>query len=136
MVGALGLPALMAVPSLFLTVTLIAYRPAFALGSSFFIFTDTLDSLWMNLGSARSLSDRVVPFSVLWGLAVLVVIAPVVLWSFYRSGSRNTPVLAAAIWTVLALSGGGAVYVVVPALIWVAANFIAAYKRRGTPAPS
>ena len=59
-----------------------------------------------------------------------------VLRQVYRSGYRHAPVLVVAVWMTMALAGEGAVFVLVPALVWVAANLVVAETGRCTPASS
>ena len=123
------LPGLIALPSLALTLVLASYDPSIVVDTSF-SFLSTISSF------------HGIPYR--GGRVVLSVVvrggshsgAPVVLRSYYRSGSRNLPVLMAAIWMVLAGVGLGAVYVLAAALVWLVFNRVAARVGRDTPATS
>ena len=131
----LTVPAVMALPSLGLTMMLVFSFPSTVVDTDFYLLRDILGGIWESLWGPL-LSDRVAAFSVFWSMGVLMVVAPMVLRSVYRSGSRNAPVLVVAVWMILALAGEGAVYVMVPALVWVAANLVVAKGGRRTPASS
>ena len=125
------LPGLIALPSLVATLVLVPYLPSIVVDTSFSFFWDEF------FGFSWDSSTAVVgAFCLWWSVAVLIVVAPVVLRSFYRSGSRNLPVLLAAIWMVLAGLGTGAVYVLAAASGWLVFNWVAARAGRDTPAPS
>ena len=130
------LPGLMALPSLALTLVLASYDPSTVVDTSFSVLLDEYGYNSWNYPAAGAFGKRVGGVCVLWSMAVLIVVAPVVLRSFYRSGSRNLPVLAAAIWMVLAGVGLGAVYVLVAASVWLVFNRVAARVGRDTPATS
>ena len=124
------LPGLIALPSLALTLVLASYDPSIVVDTSFSFLSDYFEFSWDSPTAVVGL------YCLWWSVAVLIVVAPVVLRSYYRSGSRNLPVLMAAIWMVLAGVGLGAVYVLAAALVWLVFNRVAARVGRDTPATS